>query len=322
MCFDEQTGHFLWQLVVPKRTEDIYFDWPKSGIASPVTVEGERLYMVSNRGEVLCLDPRPRRAIVGQTRRMRTNQPPSAAEPHILWRFDLTAGAGIWSHDAAHSSILIRGDHLYLNTGTGVDNTHKRIRTPDAPSLVVLDKRTGRLVARENEHIAPNIFHSTWSAPSLAEVNGRPLLFFAAGNGIVYAFEPVRNALMENRHLWIMDDQQVRPRRHRSTTPSPAFLRRSGNSTSTPVRPRPMFTATTATAARAPATSLACPCSITTASTWPAAATSGGARTKPGSSALTPPARATSPPMAWSGPIRCKSMSSHARGLSWPGVYR
>ena len=61
MCFDEQTGRFLWQLVVPKRTEDIYYDWPNSGIASPVTVEGDRVYLVSNRGEVLCLEPATRK---------------------------------------------------------------------------------------------------------------------------------------------------------------------------------------------------------------------------------------------------------------------
>lgn len=54
---------------------------------------------------------------------------PGPMDADILWLFDLTSGAGIWSHDAAHSSILIRGDHLYLNTGTGVDNTHRRIRT-------------------------------------------------------------------------------------------------------------------------------------------------------------------------------------------------
>jgi outer membrane protein assembly factor BamB len=199
MCFDEPTGRFLWQLVVPKRTEDIYYDWPQSGIASPVTVEGDRVYLVNNRGEVLCLDSRPlARKSEGRNQNTETNQPPSLLEAHVIWRFDLTTGAGIWSHDAAHSSILIDGGYLYLNTGTGVDNTHRRIRTPDAPSLVVLDKHTGRLVAREDEHIAPNIFHSTWSAPSLAAVNGRPLVFFAAGNGFVYAFEALPNGVMES----------------------------------------------------------------------------------------------------------------------------
>jgi len=205
MCFDEQTGRFLWQLVVPKRTEDIYFDWPESGIASPVTVEDGRVYLVSNRGEVLCLEARPLSGKPeGRNPKAETNQPPSLLEPHVIWRFDLTSGAGIWSHDAAHSSILIHGDDLYLNTGTGVDNTHRRIRTPDAPSLVVLDKRNGRLLARDNEHIAPNIFHSTWSAPSLAEVAGRPLVFFAAGNGFVYAFATVATGLSQSRRTEIM----------------------------------------------------------------------------------------------------------------------
>src|SRR3954462_13037147 len=57
MCFDERDGSFLWQLVVPKLSEDPYYDWPNSGWSSEVTVEGDRVYTVSNRGEVLCLDP-------------------------------------------------------------------------------------------------------------------------------------------------------------------------------------------------------------------------------------------------------------------------
>jgi hypothetical protein len=122
---------------------------------------------------------------------------PGPLDADILWQFNLTTEAGIWSHDAAHSSILIHGDHLYLNTGTGVDNTHKKIRTPDAPSLVVLDKRTAHLLARDDEHIAPNIFHCTWSPPALGVVDGREQIFFAAGNGIVYGFEPL--AQMERR---------------------------------------------------------------------------------------------------------------------------
>jgi len=211
MCFDEKTGGFLWQLVVPKREEDIYYDWPHSGLCSPPSVEGDRVYLVSNRGEALCLDALgmtngndgPFRDEGAHMTRHAPGEDPAKAGPDlvpgpldadIIWLFDLPTGAGIWSHDAAHSSMVIDGDLLYLNSGTGVDNTHKRIRAPDAPSLVVLDKRTGRLVARDNEHIAPNIFHNTWSPPSLGVVNGRPLIFFAAGNGVVYAFETLRGA--------------------------------------------------------------------------------------------------------------------------------
>jgi outer membrane protein assembly factor BamB len=220
MCFDEKTGRFLWQLLFPKRDEDIYFDWPNSGISSPVTVEGDRVYFVNNRGVVLCIEPPPLAA------ESVTNAPASAPGPKMIWQFDLTSGAGIWSHDAAHSSILIQGDYLYLNSGTGVDNTHKRIRTPDAPSLVVLDKRTGRLVAREDEHIAPNIFHSTWSAPSLAAVNGRPVVFFAAGNGMVYAFETVREGVMESWSSGVVANNSSA--RHSTNSPihPPVFLQK------------------------------------------------------------------------------------------------
>src|SRR5439155_23892442 len=128
MCFDEKTGRFLWQLVVPKREEDPYFDWPNSGIASPVTAENDRVYLVSNRGEVLCLRESKVQSLKSKVGPESTVH--SGLGPEILWRFDLTRGAGIWSHDAAHSSILLHGDYLYLNTGTGVDNTHKRIHAP------------------------------------------------------------------------------------------------------------------------------------------------------------------------------------------------
>jgi hypothetical protein len=227
MCFDEATGGLLWQLVVPKRSEDPYFDWPRCGISSPATVEGDRVYLVDNRGAVLCLDARglangndgpfrdegarmtppgdadaPPKPVAGadiQPARLAPRadgkvMPPGPLDADILWEYDLVGEAGIWPHDGSHSSILIHGDHLYLNTGTGVDNTHKRIRTPEAPSLIVLDKRTGRLVAREREGRAAFVFHATWSSPSLGVVNGQPLLFFAGGDGILYAYHPLATA--------------------------------------------------------------------------------------------------------------------------------
>ena len=172
MSFAEKDGAFLSQLTAPKLSEDPYLDWPKEGQASPATVEGGLVYIVNNRTEVLCLHASD------------LSKPP-------VWKFDMRTEAGIWPHDGSHSSILIRGRHLYLNTGTGVDNSHRKIRTPDAPSLIVLDKATGKLVARDREQIAPNIFHATWSAPSLGKVGEKDAIFFCGGNGITYAFEPV-----------------------------------------------------------------------------------------------------------------------------------
>lgn len=252
MCLDERDGRFLWQLVVPKRVEDIYFDWPKSGISSTATLEGDRAYLVDNRGVVLCLDlngmadgnqgPFRNEAIYyapQPTNDLARGAPaafqpdgtlhPDAPEPNrletgpldadILWMFDLSSGAGIWSHDAAHSSILIHGNHLYLNTGTGVDNTHKAIRRPNAPSLVVLDKRDGRFLARENEGIGPNIFHSTWAPPSLGHPGGVPRIFFAAGNGRVYAFAPLSEDAAPSagepaslRRIWTFDFDPEAPK--------------------------------------------------------------------------------------------------------------
>ena len=112
-------------------------------------------------------------------------------EADILWMFDMPAEAGIWPHDGAHSSVLVHGDFLYINTSTGVDNSHKVIRTPDAPSLIVIEKKTGRYVARDDERIAPNIFHATWSSPALGQAGGRDAIFFCGGDGIVRAFEPL-----------------------------------------------------------------------------------------------------------------------------------
>jgi len=204
MCFDESEGRLLWQLVVPKREEDPYFDWPKSGISSTATVEGNRVYLVDNRGVVLCLDARgladgnagPFQDEAAYFTPRGTNAaaatvPLGPLDADILWALDLTRELGIWSHDAAHSSILIHGDHLYLNSGTGVDNTHKVIRTPDAPSLVVLRKSDGRVLATDGLGIAPRIFHCTWSAPSMGLVGGRERILFAGGDGVIYGFDPL-----------------------------------------------------------------------------------------------------------------------------------
>ena len=208
LCLDEKDGSLCWQLVVPKLGGDIYQDWPKIGICSPPTVEGDRVYVVTNRAEVVCLD------LKGQANgndgpfrdEGRFMAPPgsppievTAKDADIIWVFDIPAKTGTYRHDTGYASILLHGDYLYLNSCNGVDNTHRRIRAPEAPSLIVLEKSTGRLVAQDDEHIGPNIFHSTWSSPALGTVNGRPLIFFAGGNGVCYAFETVGATVPEGK---------------------------------------------------------------------------------------------------------------------------
>jgi len=56
LCFSEEDGRFLWQLTVPRIEGDRHHDWPMIGICSPPTVEGDRVYVLTNRSEVLCLD--------------------------------------------------------------------------------------------------------------------------------------------------------------------------------------------------------------------------------------------------------------------------
>lgn len=241
LCLDEATGALRWQLVVPKRAEDPYLDWPNSGMSSTATVEGDRAYVVTSRGEVVCLDMAGMEngnQGFAQEARLQSpeGEPRVAAGPldaDVLWHVSLHAEAGIWSHDAAHASIMVHGDELYLNSGTGVDNTHKKIRTPDAPSLLVLDKHTGRIVARDDERIAPRIFHCTWSSPSMGVIDGRPRVLFAGGDGVLYGFETVSGKdvpggeVRRMKALWRFDFDPEGPKEdvhrfngNRATSPS------------------------------------------------------------------------------------------------------
>jgi outer membrane protein assembly factor BamB len=224
MCFDEKSGALVWQLVSPKLEGDRYYDWPHTGWQSPPTVEGDKVYVVSNRGEVMCLDLNgmangndgPYR---DEGRHMTPKglgeEPVSSTDADILWTFDMVKEVGIWPHDAAHTSVLIDGEFLYVNTGNGVDNTHRKIRRPDAPSLIVLEKRTGKLVAMDDLKIGERVFHATWSSPSIGEVNGRRLVFFGGGDGWVYAFETIKDMSAEVQKLkpvWWFDCDPTGPK--------------------------------------------------------------------------------------------------------------
>jgi outer membrane protein assembly factor BamB len=236
LCLDERNGALHWQLVVPKLAGDRFLDWPRVGICSPATVEGDRVYIVTNRAEVLCLDldgmadgnDGPFKDEAAYVVPDGADPiPPGKTDADILWRFDMPSQAGIWPHDSAHSSILLHGGHLYLNTGNGVDNTHRKIRRPDGPSLIVLDKATGRLVARDDERIGPRIFHATWSSPALARIGGEERIIFGGGDAVLYGFAPPTEGEETLKRVWRFDCDPTAPKenvhqysRNRKVSPS------------------------------------------------------------------------------------------------------
>lgn len=235
-CFDEANGSLVWQLVVPKITTSKYWDWPREGICSPATIEGDNVYIVSNRGEIMCLD------INGlangndgpfKDEAQHSAVPGAAVLPlnnidaDIIWIFDLIGELNVRQHDGAHGSPLIDGDYLYVNTSNGVDDTHSEIHSPDAPSLVVVNKYTGKLVAADNERIGDKIMHSTWSSPAMGFVNNKKQIYFGGGDGILYAFAPASLSRENLTKLWWYDGDPTAPKdsvhkymRNREISPS------------------------------------------------------------------------------------------------------
>ena len=210
LCLDEATGRLLWQLVVPRLTtgrKSTDFDAMELGICSSPAVDGDRVYVVTNRNEVLCLDANGMANgndgpfLDERHYEVPAGHPPVEPGPHdadIIWRFDMSA-LPVFPHDAAASSVLVFGDVLFVGTGNGVDN--KKHPLPAAPSLIAFDKKTGRLLATDNEQIGARVFHGQWSSPSLGWVGNRPLVFYGAGDGVCYAFDAVTATADEPRFL-------------------------------------------------------------------------------------------------------------------------
>jgi outer membrane protein assembly factor BamB len=205
MVFDEKTGELLWQLVVPKLKSGKVNDWENLGLLSSPCVEGDRVYLVTSRCEVLCLDARgmangndgpytdERQYVVLDTGKPPVDPGPKDAD--ILWRYDMMDELGVFPHNASNSSPLILGDLVYVCTSNGQDWTHVNVPQPNAPSFIALNKHTGESAGEDDAGIGPRIFHGQWASPSTGRVNGRDLVFFGGGDGVCYAFDakPVKD---------------------------------------------------------------------------------------------------------------------------------
>jgi outer membrane protein assembly factor BamB len=206
MCFDENTGEFLWQAVHDKLPSGQVHDWPKEGICSTPLVEGDRVYYVSNRCTVVCADingltngqqGRPLRGLDPKTNMQVDFDHKTDAD--IIWEYDMIRELNVFPHNMAACSPLIVDDLVFIVTANGVDEGHINIPAPNAPSFIALDKNKGTLVWQSN---LPGrlIMHGQWSNPTYAEIKGVKQVIFPGGDGILYGLEPTTGKV-----LWKFD---------------------------------------------------------------------------------------------------------------------
>jgi len=164
------------------------------GVCSTPSIEGDRLYYISNRAEIVAvdtegfLDKENDGPFTGETNK-------SDIDADIVWIYDMIGELDVFPHNLAASSPLVVGDLVYTLTGNGVDEGHVNIPSPVAPSFIAVNKKTGKLVW-EDSSPGENVLHGQWSTPSYGTVNGKPQVYFAGGNGWVYAFEPASGKLI------------------------------------------------------------------------------------------------------------------------------
>ena len=187
LCFDRAGGRFLWQHSAEKLKTGKNVDWPKVGICASPLVEKDRLWIVTNRGEVACLD----------------TQGAAAGESKVIWIFDMVRELGIVQRYMSNCSVTAAGDLLLVCTSNGRD-VNDRLAAPQAPSFIALEKRSGKLAWADNSP-GENILDGQWSSPAFAELGGVPQAIFAGGDGWLYGFEAVATSDRKPRLLWRFD---------------------------------------------------------------------------------------------------------------------
>ena len=184
MCFRESDGKFLWQAVTDKLASGPEHDFPEQGVCSSPAVEGQRLYYVSNRGELVCLDTEGfldgenDGPFQGETRKGPT-------DADVIWKLDMMRELGVHQRHMANSSPVIWEDLVFVQTSNG--RGEEEIPSPQAPSFLAVDKNSGKVVWQDNSP-GKEILRGQWSSPAVGLVEGIPQAFFAGGDGWLYGF--------------------------------------------------------------------------------------------------------------------------------------
>ncbi|MBP6820753.1 MAG: PQQ-binding-like beta-propeller repeat protein [Acidobacteria bacterium] len=198
MAFDEKTGEYLWQHTNEKLTAGRVNDWPFQGVCSSPLVEGDKLYYVSNRAELVCLDTKGFRD--GENNGpVKDEKFTGKTDADIIWKFDMIEEVGDHPHNMANSSPVMYGDLIFISTSNGQDESHVNVPSPKAPSMIAVNKNTGKLVWEVN-NVGDRILHGQWSSPAVGKVGDVVQVVVGEGDGWVRGYEATAGKL-----LWSFD---------------------------------------------------------------------------------------------------------------------
>jgi len=198
MAFRASDGEFLWQSTHTKLPAGRVNDWPRQGICSTPYVEGDRLYYISNRCEVVCVDTEG--FLDGENDGPFVDETDtSQIAADVVWSLDMIGMLDVFPHNIAVCSPVGADGLLFVVTGNGVDEGHVNVPSPFAPSFIAIDMATGEVVW-EDASPGESILHGQWSNPSYGVLGGVPQVILPGGDGWIQALEPKTGAL-----LWKFD---------------------------------------------------------------------------------------------------------------------
>lgn len=186
MCFQRSNGRFIWQNT-HARMERWDQDLPRMAITSKPTIDDNKAYYVSNRGELVCLD---------------------LFSGKLIWQLDMPRQLDVQQSQATDagnpvSSPLIVGELLYCLSGNSGD--FDGVPAPNAPSFLAVEKKTGKVVWSSTLP-GKNLIRGQWSSPVCAKVDGEGQIVFPGGDGVLYGLAPLTGEL-----LWKIDCGEPSP---------------------------------------------------------------------------------------------------------------
>jgi len=182
MCFRESDGRFLWQQTSEKLA-DSNKDWPETGICSTPLVEADRVYYVTNRCELVCLDAHG----------------DGKGNAKAIWKLDMIKELGVSPHNKASSSPASYGGLVFTGTSNGRDENHTRVPAPKAPAMIAVDEKTGKLAWQVNDP-GDRILDGQWSSPAVGSIGGVVQVVIGEGDGWVRGYEA-----LTGKKLWEFD---------------------------------------------------------------------------------------------------------------------